>query len=147
MGCGPQSRRVPVRIPISFQSQAVQNAGGCSISVGSALFTLSKWTHGAAPFCTNSRNLSALLHNKQIPGEANLNLMKARSKLSGSRYLTVLPKPSLIRVKQHVNKTIRKLLEKMQKVSTGANKLTDKAKFLVLVNSKSNGTIWTNTAL
>jgi hypothetical protein len=84
MGCGPQSRKVPVRIPISFQSQAVQNAGGCRISVGSALFTLYKWTYGAAPSWTKSRNLSALLHNKQIPEEANLNLMKARSKLSDS---------------------------------------------------------------
>jgi hypothetical protein len=61
--------------------------------------------------------------------------------------LTVLPKPSLIRVKRHVNKTISKLLEKMQKVCTGAIKLTDKAKFLVLVNAKSNGTSWTNTVL
>ncbi len=61
--------------------------------------------------------------------------------------MTVLMKPSLIRVKQHVNKTIRKFFEKMQNVSTGAIKLTDKAKFLVLVNSKSNGTSWTNTVM
>jgi hypothetical protein len=54
---------------------------------------LSKWSDGAA----NSQNHSTLLHTWQIPGEENLDLVKARSKLFGPWYLTVLTDPSLNR--------------------------------------------------
>jgi hypothetical protein len=44
---------------------------------------LSKWTNGDAQFYVNSRICSALLHTLQKPGEVSLDLVIARSKLSG----------------------------------------------------------------
>ncbi len=72
VGCSPQSSAVPVRIPISFRSQAVQSAWGSGFSVGRAIsFFLSG---KLALHCSgkNSRNHKALLHTRQILGKVSL---------------------------------------------------------------------------
>ncbi len=92
LGCGPhESCIAPVRIPISFWSRAAQSEGGGRFSVEQAflLFLVGE----LMPHC------SALLHNMQIPGKVSLDLVNARSKLSGPWYLTVLPYPGSIRAK------------------------------------------------
>jgi hypothetical protein len=83
---------------ISFWFREMQNAGGGRFSVGLALL----WTAGAAPFWSNSRNRSTLLHTCQIPGEFNLHLVNVKSKLRGSLYLMGFPDPDSIRVNQLV---------------------------------------------
>jgi hypothetical protein len=60
-----------------------------------SFLALSNRNSGAAPFWANSRNHSALWQTTQIPGD----LVNARSKLNGPRYLTVLLDPGSIRVK------------------------------------------------
>ncbi len=92
MGSCPLSGMVPVRIPISFWSCV---RGWHFLSWVRSL-ALSKWTDDTASFWENFQNHRTLLHTQHIPGEVNLHLMKVRSKLSGSQYLTVLPDPGLI---------------------------------------------------
>jgi hypothetical protein len=97
LGCDPQSSVATVKIPNSFRSWVTKSAGGGGFSVVPTL-SLSMWTAGATSFWTFSRNHSALLHICQIPGEVNLHLMKARSKLSRHPYLKGFWDPGSIRV-------------------------------------------------
>jgi hypothetical protein len=53
--------------------------------------TLSQCTDLATPFRADFQNCIALLHTCQIPGEKNLHLVTARSKLNGIRHLTDFP--------------------------------------------------------
>ncbi len=72
VGYSPQSSAVPVRIPISFRSQAVQSVGGSGFSVGRAIsFFLSRQLalHRSGK---NSQNHKALLHTRQILGKVSL---------------------------------------------------------------------------
>jgi hypothetical protein len=96
MHCGLQSGLVPVWIPISLRSWTIQSAGGWQVLSWVHSLTPSKWIDGAVPFRANSRKRSALLHIWQIPGKVNLNLIKARSELSGPWYLEVLPDPAYL---------------------------------------------------
>jgi hypothetical protein len=86
LGYGSQSGAAPVNISVSIQSRAVQNAGGHWVFSWFHPLDSSKWYDGAAPFLINFQNHSALeIHTYQIPGEVNLHLVKARSKLGEPR--------------------------------------------------------------
>ncbi len=63
---GLQSGAVPVRIPISFLSRALQIAGGGRSSVGSAPLALSKWTDVAALFWANPETVVRFKHTWQM---------------------------------------------------------------------------------
>jgi hypothetical protein len=72
---GPQSGTVPVRIPISFHPwpHRVWGVTGSQSGPLSHSFQVASW-------CSTARNCSSLLHTKQIPREASLDLVNMRPK-------------------------------------------------------------------
>ncbi len=66
--CGPQSGTATVRIPIRFQSRAMQSSGMAGSHWADSL-ALSKWTAGAELFWAKSQNHSALpSHHENTEG-------------------------------------------------------------------------------
>jgi hypothetical protein len=93
--CCLQYSSAPVRIPISFRSQPIQNAGDDGSSVGSA-----PWHFLSGQTATHSsgqipENVALYSTPSKYQG-GQLGLVKVRSKLSGPKYLTVLPDLDLI---------------------------------------------------
>ncbi len=100
MGSGPQSGSALDRIPVSFWSLAMQNAG-VAVFIWVCSLTLSKWIDRDILFWANSQNPSTLLHTYKIPREVNIHLVTVSSKLSRRQYLTDFLDPGSFRVKEH----------------------------------------------
>jgi hypothetical protein len=84
-GCDPQSRVVPVRIPISCWSQALAECGGWVNWALSPAGQDSWHCTFLGKFQANSK------HTKQIPGEVILDLVNARSKTDRTPVLDCPP--------------------------------------------------------
>jgi hypothetical protein len=93
VACSPAS----VRIWISFWLGHAECEGWRDFSRAYSL-TLSKWSAGATQFGANARTTP--LDYTSISRETNLHLVKARSKLSGLRYLSDFSDSSSIRVQK-----------------------------------------------
>ncbi len=91
------SSPVSVRIGISFRLGHAECEGWRDLSWARSL-TLSKWSAGATQFGANARTTA--LDYTSISRETNLNLVKARSKLRGLRYLSDFSDSSSIRVQK-----------------------------------------------
>jgi hypothetical protein len=98
MDSGPQSSSALDRIPVSFWSLAMQNAGVAVFSWVCYL-TVSKWIDHDTLFWANSQNRSTLLHTYKIPREVNIHLVTVSSKVSRHQYLTDFLDPGSFRVK------------------------------------------------